>query len=142
MPRKIGSGDRLSVTILFSVIAHGVRALGLTFEYEKPNPRLPSPDVILVQSASGEKPTKADFLAQANNSGGGESEKAVRPSELVASPISKNEPGAAPRGQGGRPPRSRSRPRNVSCSRSKNRISICRPSTKCRNNRRCRNRRC
>ena len=42
MPRKIGSGDRLGVTILFSVIAHGVLALGLTFEYEKPKPSLPS----------------------------------------------------------------------------------------------------
>ena len=96
-PRKVGAGDRLGVTLLFSVIAHGVLALGLTFEYEKSRPSLPSLDVILVQSASGEKPNKADFLAQANNSGGGESEKAVRPSELVSSPISKNESGVAPR---------------------------------------------
>lgn len=96
-PRKVTSGDRLGVTLLFSVIAHGVLALGLTFEYEKAKPRLPSLDVVLVQSASGEKPVKADFLAQANNSGGGESEKAVRPSELMSSPISKNEAGVAPR---------------------------------------------
>ncbi len=96
-PRKVGSGDRLGVTLLFSVIAHGVLALGLTFEYEKSKPSLPSLDIILVQSASGEKPTKADFLAQANNSGGGESEKAVRPSELVSSPISKNDSGVAPK---------------------------------------------
>lgn len=97
MPRKIGSGDRLGVTILFSLIAHGVLALGLTFEYEKPKPSLPSLDVILVQSASGEKPTKADFLAQANNSGGGEHDKAVRPSELMSSPIAKNDSGVAPK---------------------------------------------
>ena len=97
MPRKIGSGDRLGVTILFSVIAHGVLALGLTFEYEKPKPSLPSLDVILVQSASGEKPTKADFLAQANNSGGGEHEKSLRPSELMSSPIAKNDTGIAPK---------------------------------------------
>jgi periplasmic protein TonB len=97
MPRKIGSGDRLGVTILFSVIAHGVLALGLTFEYEKPKPSLPSLDVILVQSASGEKPNKADFLAQANNSGGGEHEKSLRPSELMSSPIAKNDTGVAPK---------------------------------------------
>jgi protein TonB len=96
-PRKVGSGDRLGVTLLFSVIAHGVLALGLTFEYEKPRPSLPSLDVILVQSASGEKSAKADFLAQANNSGGGESEKSIRPSELVSSPISKNDAGVAPK---------------------------------------------
>jgi len=95
--RAVGSGDRLGVTLLFSLIAHGVLALGLTFEFEKPAPRLPSLDVILVQSASGEKPTKADFLAQANNSGGGESERAVRPSELVSSPVSKPDAGIAPK---------------------------------------------
>jgi protein TonB len=95
--RAAGSGDRLGVTLLFSLIAHGVLALGLTFEFEKPASRLPSLDVILVQSASGEKPDKADFLAQASNSGGGESERAVRPSELVSSPISKPDTGIAPR---------------------------------------------
>jgi len=53
--------------------------------------------VILVQSASGEKPEKADFLAQAHNSGGGTLDKAVRPSELVSSPVNTPEAGIAPR---------------------------------------------
>lgn len=96
-PPSIGSGDRLGVTLLFSLIAHGVLALGLTFEYEKPAPSLPALDVILVQSASGEKPEKADFLAQAHNSGGGNVDKAVRPSELVSSPVNTPEAGIAPR---------------------------------------------
>jgi protein TonB len=93
----VGSGDRLGVTLLFSVVAHGVLALGLTFEYEKPAPSLPSLDVILVQSASGTKPDKADFLAQAHNSGGGDSDKPVRPTDPLSSPIHKAEPGLAPR---------------------------------------------
>ena len=92
-----GSGDRLGVTLLFSLIAHGVLALGITFEYEKSAPSLPALDVILVQSASGEKPEKADFLAQAHNSGGGTLDKAVRPSELVSSPVNTPEAGIAPR---------------------------------------------
>jgi len=92
-----GSGDRLGVTLLFSLIAHGVVALGITFEYEKSAPSLPALDVILVQSASGEKPEKADFLAQAHNSGGGTLDKAVRPSELVSSPVNTPEAGIAPR---------------------------------------------
>ena len=96
-PPSIGSGDRLGVTLLFSLIAHGVLALGLTFEYEKSVPSLPALDVILVQSASGEKPDKADFLAQAHNSGGGTLDKAVRPSELVSSPVNTPEAGIAPR---------------------------------------------
>ena len=93
----VGSGDRLGVTLLFSLIAHGVLALGITFEYEKSAPSLPALDVILVQSASGEKPDKADFLAQAHNSGGGTLDKAVRPSELVSSPVNTPEAGIAPR---------------------------------------------
>lgn len=94
--RPIGTADRLGVTLLFSLIAHGVLALGLTFEYVKPKPSLPSLDVILVQSATGEKPDKADFLAQANNSGGGNSDKPLRPSERLSSPIPKAEAGIAP----------------------------------------------
>ena len=65
-PTPVGSGDRLGVTLLFSLIAHGVLALGLTFEYQRTAPSLPALDVILVQSASGQKPEKADFLAQAH----------------------------------------------------------------------------
>jgi len=91
-----GSGERLSVTLLFSIIAHAVVLLGLTFEYAKPAPQLPSLDVILVQSASGKKPEKADFLANANNEGGGTSEKAVRPTDLVTAPVPKAQPGIAP----------------------------------------------
>ena len=93
----VGSGDRLGVTLLFSLIAHGVLALGLTFEYEKPARSLPSLDVILVQSASGTKPDKADFLAQAHNSGGGDSDKPLRPSERFSSPVHKPDAGLAPR---------------------------------------------
>lgn len=93
---SVGAGERLSVTLLFSLIAHAVLALGITFEYVKPASRLPSLDVILVQSASGLKPDKADFLAQANNSGGGNSDKAVRPTDAVSAPLPKAAPGLAP----------------------------------------------
>ncbi|MEP6938974.1 MAG: TonB family protein [Rudaea sp.] len=91
-----GSGDRLSVTLLFSLIAHAVIVLGLTFEYERAAPHLPSLDVILVQSANAQKADKADFLAQANNSGGGNSDKAVRPTAAVSSQLPKPTDGVAP----------------------------------------------
>lgn len=90
-------GDRLGVTLLFSLIAHGVVALGVTFAYEKPTPALPALDVILVQSASGQAPDKADFLAQASNTGGGEAETARRPSEPLSSPLPKPTAGITPR---------------------------------------------
>ena len=89
--------DRLGVTFLFSLVAHGVLALGVTFAYEKPAPSLPALDVILVQSASAQKPDKADFLAQANNSGGGESDQPKRPTDPLSSPLPKPIPGVTPR---------------------------------------------
>ncbi|HPG94361.1 MAG TPA: TonB family protein [Dokdonella sp.] len=92
-----GSADRFGVTFLFSLIAHAVVALGITFSIEKPAPSLPALDVILVQSASGKAPEKADFLAQANNTGGGDSEKARRPTDPLSSPIPKPIAGITPR---------------------------------------------
>jgi protein TonB len=90
------STERLGVTLLFSIVVHALIALGITFEYVKPAPRLPSLDVILVQSATGKKPEKADFLANANNEGGGDSVEAVRPTDLVSAPVPKPQPGIAP----------------------------------------------
>ena len=91
-----GTADRLGVTLLFSVVAHAVLALGITFQFEKAPPHLPSLDVILVQSANSEKPEKADFIAQASNSGGGDADKAHRPSQPLSGPIPKATPGIAP----------------------------------------------
>lgn len=91
-----GTADRLGVTLLFSIVAHAVLALGITFQFEKAPPRLPSLDVILVQSANSEKPEKADFIAQASNSGGGDADKAHRPAQPLSSPVPKATPGIAP----------------------------------------------
>lgn len=90
------SADRFGVTLLFSLIVHAVIVLGITFDYVRSKPRLPSLDVILVQSATGERPDKADFLAQANNSGGGETAKPVRPTQALSSPLRKPTDGIAP----------------------------------------------
>ncbi|WP_306582268.1 energy transducer TonB [Dokdonella sp.] len=93
---SVGSGDRLGVTFLFSIIVHAVVALGIVFEFEKAAPRLPALDVILVQSANSERPDRADFIAQASNSGGGEAERAHRPTQPLSSPLPKPTPGIAP----------------------------------------------
>lgn len=101
----VSSADRFGVTFLFSLIAHGVLALGLTFSFEEPAPKLPALDVILVQSANAEKPEKADFLAQANNAGGGNHDQAKRPTQPLSSPVPKLDPGIAPRPvEAGAPP--------------------------------------
>jgi len=84
-------------TMLFSLLLHGVLILGIGFTYVKSRPSLPTLDITLVDVANREAPDKADFLAQANNSGGGESDKAARPSQLVSGPLPTPTPGVAPR---------------------------------------------
>jgi protein TonB len=91
-----GGADRLGVTLLFSLVAHAVVVLGITFHYEQAPPRMPSLDVILVQSANNETPEKADFIAQASNAGGGQSDTAHRPAQPMSSALPKPLPGIAP----------------------------------------------
>lgn len=95
-PASSGGLDRLGVTLLFSLMAHAVLAFGIGFGFERGAPRLPTLDVILVQTANRETPEKADFIAQANNSGGGESADAHRPSEPISGPLPAIGDGAAP----------------------------------------------
>ncbi len=95
--RAPGSGDLLGATLLFSLVLHGLIVLGISFAYPKPRASLPALDVTLLNTANQKAPTKADFLAQANNQGGGQSDKAHRPSEPFSSPLPKPDPGIAPR---------------------------------------------
>ncbi|RCS29085.1 energy transducer TonB [Rhodanobacter denitrificans] len=89
------SPDPIGATLLFSLLLHGVLLLGITFHFAKPAPSLPTLDVTLVNVANQQAPDKADFLAQANNTGGGRSDRAARPSELFSGAIPKPDPGIA-----------------------------------------------
>ena len=89
----------IGATLLFSLLLHGVLLLGITFGYVKPKASLPTLDVTLVDVANREKPEQADFLAQANNRGGGEQDKAARPSQPFSGPLPKPDPGVAERAQ-------------------------------------------
>jgi periplasmic protein TonB len=94
---KIGPNDRLGMTMMIAGLMHAVLILGVTFQAEALDPELTSSlDVILVQTKSDQAPEKADFIAQANQVGGGESDKAERPSDLFSGPIPKPDPGIAP----------------------------------------------
>jgi periplasmic protein TonB len=81
--------------MLFSLLLHGVLLLGITFHFVKPSPSLPTLDVTLVNVANQQAPDKADFLAQANNSGGGLSDRAARPSQMFSGALPKPDPGIA-----------------------------------------------
>ncbi|WP_448102194.1 energy transducer TonB [Luteibacter jiangsuensis] len=84
MTTRTTGADLFGATLLFSLLLHGIVILGITFEAEKPRPSVPTLDVTLVDVANREQPDKADFLAQASNAGGGDKDKAARPSEQVS----------------------------------------------------------
>lgn len=94
---RVTSADRFGVTLLFSLIMHGVLALGISFDFPLPRPALPALDVTLVQTANQERPDAADFLAQADNTGGGTEEEALRPAERVSGELPIPQAGEAPR---------------------------------------------
>lgn len=92
-------GDRLGLTVAFAVMVHAVIVLGVTFHsglLQEPEDPLPSLDVILVQKQSPDAPDEADFLAQADQQGGGTREEAVRPTAPLTGPALKPETGLAP----------------------------------------------
>ena len=69
--------DRLIFTLLFSVIIHLVVVLGVSFTATSPptNQPLSNLEITLVKQQTELEPEQADFLAQANNEGGGETDE-------------------------------------------------------------------
>ena len=109
MTARSTSADLIGATLLFSLLLHGVVILGVTFSAEKPKPSVPTLDVTLVDVANQEQPDKADFLAQANNAGGGDRDKAARPSEPVSGPLPTANQGDAPQPKEAQAPTPRER---------------------------------
>ena len=67
--------DRLGLTFFGSVLVHMIVILGVTFSLPEILPKLdqlPTLDITLVNTRSDETPEDADFLAQANQEGGGD----------------------------------------------------------------------
>lgn len=89
------AADPIGTTLLFSLLLHGVLLLGITFHFAKIGPSLPTLDVTLVNVANREVPDQADFLAQANNRGGGQNDHAARPSQPVSGAVPKPLPGTS-----------------------------------------------
>ena len=92
----IGPTERLSATLALSLVAFGVLILGVGFARDSAAPITPTLDVILTETRSDAAPEDADFIAQANNQGGGDSDVAERPREEQLAPVPKPEPGLAP----------------------------------------------
>lgn len=96
-PPRIGEPERLSATLVLSVLLHAMLVLGVGFALEDSAPVMPTLDVILTQTKTALTPKQADFLAQADNQGGGEHAKSSRPTAPQAGPLPQPEDGLAPR---------------------------------------------
>jgi protein TonB len=94
---RLGDSDRLSATLVLAVLVHALLILGIAFTVEDAAPITPTLDVMLTQTRSALTPKEADFLAQANNQGGGDHDKTLRPRDAQAGPIPQPEEGVAPR---------------------------------------------
>ena len=57
---------------------------------------MPTLDVILTETQTTEAPKDADFIAQANNKGGGDKDEARRPRDNQLASVPKPDPGIAP----------------------------------------------
>ena len=95
-PPKIGSNERLTATLALSLIVHGMLVLGLGFALDDAAPVVPTLDVILSQTSTPLTPKQADFLAAANQQGGGDSDKSKRPRDSQAGWVPQTQTGVAP----------------------------------------------
>jgi protein TonB len=98
---KISSADRLGLTLFFAIAVHALVILGISFDVDKliPEPMPLSMEITLVHSASEEAPEDADYLAQANQKGGGNVKEKLRPSSPVSNPRPNDEQGDAEQSQ-------------------------------------------
>ncbi|GAB6197446.1 energy transducer TonB family protein [Lysobacter xanthus] len=88
---------RLGITLAVSLALHLFVILAVGFAPERAAPVVPTLDVIFSETQSALTPKQADFLAQANNQGGGEHEKTSRPREPQSGTAPQVEAGVAPR---------------------------------------------
>src|SRR5690606_10410899 len=93
----IGERERLSATLVLSLLVHGMLVLGIGFALEDAAPVMPTLDVILTRTTSPLTQAQADFLAQASNQGGGEDEASRRPRDAQAGQLPNEEAAVAER---------------------------------------------
>ena len=96
-PPGSNESQRLGATMVLSLLLHALLLLGVGFTMERAAPVVPTLDVILTRTSSALTPKQADFLAQANNEGGGESELSTRPRDNQSGPLPQDADGLAPR---------------------------------------------
>ncbi len=92
---QINEEDRFALAMLAAVVFHALVILGIGFSQwleqgEQPLP--PSMEVTLVNTRSEQAPEQYDYLAQANQEGGGNSEERTRPKTPFPASLPTNQP--------------------------------------------------
>lgn len=89
---EITASDRLGLTLFFAIVAHALVIFGVTFAPEDhPAPAASTLDIVLVQHRSDKAPKDPQHIAQANQDGGGNSDKPVHPVTPLPAPLVSNE---------------------------------------------------
>ena len=84
----IQPADRLSFTLFFAAAAHAAFILGVgIIPDDDTQTRSSTLEIVLVQHGHKEAPEDADYLAPANQDGGGESKKRTRPTTPLVAPL-------------------------------------------------------
>ena len=93
--------DRLGLTVFVAIAFHAIVILGISFDFDDllPEKSMQTMEITLVHTHSKEAPEEADYLAQANQKGGGNVEERVRPSSPFSNPVPTTEDGIAPHSQ-------------------------------------------
>jgi protein TonB len=97
-PIPVSSGDRFSLTVFFALAMHAIIILGVSFNLvdESDLDSLSTMEITLVHNRAEEEPEDADYLAQANQLGGGNVEEKVRDSSPFSNTTPTQEQGIAP----------------------------------------------
>ncbi|MEO5702851.1 MAG: TonB family protein [Gammaproteobacteria bacterium] len=96
-PVPVTPSDRLGMTLFFAVVLHAILILGVSWGslHLKPlRSALPTIEIKLVNTRSEKAPDQPDYLAQANQEGGGMSETVASPSP--SQPLPEPEPAIVP----------------------------------------------
>ena len=90
--------DRIGLTIFVALAFHAIVILGISFDFQDlvQNNNAPTMEITLVHSSSKEAPEEAEYLAQANQKGGGNFDEKVRPTSPFSNPYPTPEDGLAP----------------------------------------------
>ena len=94
----VSSSDRFSLTVFFALAMHAIIILGVSFNLVDDNDldSLSTMEITLVHNRAEEAPEDADYLAQANQLGGGNVEEKVRDSSPFSNTTPTQEQGVAP----------------------------------------------